>query len=77
MRDRYLKAKEVAEVLNVGTRTVYKWSKAPTGSFPKPLRLGDKGKTLRWKESEIPKYVEDHERDREEAEVGEVIRLAC
>lgn len=50
-----LTVRDVAQRLRIGTRTVWKWTSA--GHLPPPLRLGKSGRTVRWKASEIDRFL--------------------
>lgn len=50
-----LTVREVARKLRIGTRTVWKWT--TSGHLPPPLRLGQSGRTVRWKASEIDRFI--------------------
>ena len=53
--DQLLKAGQVAAVLSVSPKMVYKLASTDEG-FPKPKRIG--GRLLRWRASEVTKYIE-------------------
>lgn len=48
-----LKAPEVARVLGVDVRTVWRW--ASSGTIPAPLRIGG---TTRWRRSELDAFLD-------------------
>lgn len=48
-------ASEIADLLSVSPKTVYKMAKA--GSFPKPRKIG--GRLLRWRRSDLAKFLEE------------------
>jgi excisionase family DNA binding protein len=52
-----LTAKEVAERLGVGLRTVWRWT--ATGELPAPVRRGSSGRIVRWKVTDIERFVRD------------------
>lgn len=55
---RLITAKELAELLKVDRRTIWRMvarADAGEGSFPQPLRLG--ARTVRWKLTDIEKYL--------------------
>jgi len=59
-----LRAKEVAELLNVSESAVYKWMQQ--GRFPKPVRLGDddaKRVAVRWVYEDIVAWIEERKND--------------
>jgi excisionase family DNA binding protein len=51
-----LTAREVAERLNIGIRTVWRWS--ASGELPAPLRLGKARRVVRWKAVDIESYLQ-------------------
>lgn len=51
-----LTVREVARRLNIGTRTVWRWT--ASGELPAPVRMGKKGRVVRWPAAEIEKYLE-------------------
>ncbi len=51
-----LTAREVARRLNIGMRTVWRWS--ASGELPAPVRLGKAGRVVRWKAVEIDSFLE-------------------
>lgn len=57
---RLLKVQEVAHLLAISTREV--WRRADSGDLPKPLRLG--GKIRRWLREEIEAIIEKAKRQR-------------
>jgi len=63
-RDRYLTAGEVAKMLKVKPTTVYRW--ACRGLVPHVKIEGTE--TLRFKESSIKKWVDDHEKRGKESQ---------
>ena len=55
-----LTAGEVARVLSIGERTVWRMvsrSRAGSGSFPKPIRIG--GKIARWRWRDVEEYLQE------------------
>jgi excisionase family DNA binding protein len=52
MAREFLRAREVAERLDVSLRTVWAWTAA--GRLPPPFRMG---RVTRWRSSEIEAYV--------------------
>ena len=55
-----LTATDVARVLSVGERTVWRMasrSRAGSGAFPKPIRIG--GKVVRWRWEDVEKYLQE------------------
>jgi predicted DNA-binding transcriptional regulator AlpA len=52
--DTLLTVKDVAEMLSVGVRTVWRWS--ALDKIPRPIRLAKK--TLRWKASQLQAYLD-------------------
>jgi excisionase family DNA binding protein len=50
-----LSVRQVAQRLGLSVRTVWKWSKV--GHLPAPVRLGNNGRTVRWKAEEIEKFI--------------------
>lgn len=48
-----LTAKQLADILSISTRTVWRFDSA--GFMPKPIRLG---KTVRWKAEEVTAWIE-------------------
>jgi excisionase family DNA binding protein len=52
--DTLLTVSDVAEILCIGVRTVWRW--AALGKIPKPVRLSRK--TLRWKASQLQAYLD-------------------
>ena len=53
---RLLSVEEVAQMLNIGIRTVYTWTKA--GKLPSPVATS--GRTTRWLEKDISEWAESH-----------------
>ncbi len=56
---KYLRAKEVAEMLSVSESAIYKW--ASGDNFPKPYKIGPdnaKRSASRWDEDEIKEYLQ-------------------
>ncbi len=53
----YLKKKQVAEMLNVCTKTVENLLKRDS-RFPKPICIGIGNKTFRWSKYELDNYIE-------------------
>ena len=51
-----LTVREVARRLNIGTRTVWRWSRS--GELPAPVRLGKARRVVRWKAAEIEGYLQ-------------------
>lgn len=56
--DLLLTVKDVAEILSVGVRTVWRWTAA--GEIPQPIKLGRS--TVRWRASEIQRYIDLRDR---------------
>ena len=52
--DALLTVKDVADILSVGVRTVWRW--AAEKKIPAPIRLAKK--TLRWKASQLQAYLD-------------------
>lgn len=52
--ERFLTDHEVADILGIGVRTVWKW--AAMGRLPTPVRIG--GSLTRWKASELKAYID-------------------
>lgn len=53
-------ATDVARVLNVGERTVWRMTsraKGSTGPFPRPVRIG--GHVVRWRWRDVEKYLQE------------------
>ncbi len=53
-------ATEVAQVLGVGERTIWRMasrSRSGVGQFPKPIRVG--GKVIRWRWEDLEKYIQN------------------
>ena len=48
-----LMAKQVAKLLDVSRRTIYRWLK--TGSFPQPIKLSPG--TVRWRRAELQAFI--------------------
>ncbi|HEX5362385.1 MAG TPA: AlpA family phage regulatory protein [Fluviicoccus sp.] len=51
--DRLLKLRDVVELTRMGKSTIYR--KIAAGLFPKPVGLG--GKSVRWRESDITRWM--------------------
>jgi excisionase family DNA binding protein len=51
-----LTAREVAERLDIGLRTIWKWT--AEGRFPAPVRWGRTGRVVRWRLKDIERFVE-------------------
>jgi predicted DNA-binding transcriptional regulator AlpA len=59
-----LSADEVAAVLGIGQRTVWRLAsraRVGQGSFPRPIRIGEK--TVRWRWKDIERYLEKQARN--------------
>ena len=57
-------AQQVAEVLNIGQRTVWRMTSRADGgygNFPKPKRISPK--TVRWRWEDIQKYLDETPRN--------------
>jgi predicted DNA-binding transcriptional regulator AlpA len=52
MHDELLKASEVAKLIHISVRTVWKWTSV--GILPRPFRLGH---ITRWRKRDIEKYL--------------------
>ena len=52
---RLIKVGEVAEILGIGTSTVWKYSKQNAG-FPQPLPIS--ARSTRWRLSDVEKFVD-------------------
>ena len=55
-----LTAAEVARVLNVGERSIWRMASmaaAGSGPFPRPVRIG--GQAVRWRWQDVEKYLEE------------------
>ncbi len=52
--DMFLTVKDVAELLSVAPRTVWRWAR--DGQFPAPVHLGRK--TTRWRASDVQAYLD-------------------
>ena len=57
MEYRLLKIREVCEMVTLPQSVIYRMMKA--GNFPRPLKLGDGGKSaaVRWRSDEIGKWI--------------------
>jgi len=53
--DTLLTVKDVAEILSIGVRTVWRWR--ALGKIPSPVRLTRQ--TLRWKASQLQAYLDN------------------
>lgn len=51
-----LTAREVAERLTIGIRTVWRWSRS--GELPPPVRLGKARRVVRWRADEIDSFLQ-------------------
>jgi excisionase family DNA binding protein len=51
-----LTAREVAARLDIGLRTVWRWT--ATGELPAPVRCGPTGRVVRWKTKDIEEFVQ-------------------
>ena len=56
--ERLLSIREVAPLLGIGVRTLYRWMEA--GYVPRPLRSGLATKRLRWRKSVGEAWMEHH-----------------
>lgn len=56
--DRLLKVSELAEFLGVYPSTIYRWLRR--GMLPQPFEIGEKA--VRWRQSEIEKWLEENRR---------------
>lgn len=52
-----LTAREVAQRLSIGVRTLWRWNAA--GQMPAPVRTGGSGRIVRWKATDIDRFVEE------------------
>ena len=55
-----LTAAEVARVLNVGERSIWRMASmaaAGSGPFPRPVRIG--GQAVRWRWQDVEKYLDE------------------
>lgn len=57
--DRLLKAREVASLLGLGVRTV--WRLASAGEIPRPIAVG---RSARWLESELAAWIKERQAGR-------------
>lgn len=57
--DRLLKAREVASLLGLGVRTV--WRLASAGEIPRPIAVGQ---SARWLESELKAWIKERQAGR-------------
>lgn len=78
MRGRYLRAKDVCEIVGISTSALSAWAHDPTHPFPKPINIGTGREGLRWKESEVDRFIADRERarDRQQMARRKILRLA-
>ena len=51
----YLSVTKVAELLGVSASTVWRWTREPGGTFPRPVRLS--AGCTRWKTSDIEAFA--------------------
>ncbi len=65
MKVRYLRARQVSEMVGASLSALYAWAKDPANPFPKPINLTGKREGLRWKESEVERYLAACERERD------------
>ena len=58
--DRFLRMKEVIEMLSISRSTLYRWIKK--GIFPRPILIGGSGtRAVRWQRSVIERWLETRE----------------
>jgi len=57
-KDRLMKMSELCEFLGVVPSTIYRWLES--GQFPQPFDIGQD--TVRWRLSEIEKWLEESRR---------------
>ena len=50
-----LTAREVAELLGIGLRTVWRWT--VTGQLPAPVRQGRQGRVVRWRVRDLKRFI--------------------
>ena len=53
-----LTARDVARLLQISVRQVWRWN--ASGALPRPVRLG--GRVVRWRAEELAAWVEAHSR---------------
>ena len=52
-----LKTKQAAQLLNVGERTLWRWSRS--GNAPRPVKIGEsKGAAVRYRKSEVLDWID-------------------
>jgi prophage regulatory protein len=56
MKERFIRAKELSERLQVKEVTLRMWAKEGKYGFPKPIKIG--GRAQAWMESEIEAWLE-------------------
>ncbi|GIW83083.1 MAG: hypothetical protein KatS3mg105_4890 [Gemmatales bacterium] len=56
MKTQLLSGVQIARRLGIGPKTLYRWSQS--GVFPPPLRLGRRGRVLRWTVEEVEAFLQ-------------------
>ena len=59
--ERMMTVGEIAIYLNVEDRTITRWGREGTAGFPPPLKLNNK--TVRWRESDVEKWMKGLENE--------------
>lgn len=59
MNDKFLRQKEVAELLGISTTTLWRWRRA--GIMPQPMALS--GQVIGWRTSVIEAWLEEKSRE--------------
>ena len=58
--DRFMRTKEVLEILSVSRSTLYNWMQK--GVFPRPIEISGPGtRVLRWRRSVIERWLETNQ----------------
>ncbi|MEI9600466.1 helix-turn-helix domain-containing protein [Moellerella wisconsensis] len=55
--EHFLTVKQVLEITQVSRATLYRWIKA--GDFPAQYSLTASGRSVRWKTSEVQKWIDE------------------
>ena len=56
-KETLLQLKPVVKRTGFGKSTIYAWMNSDPPKFPKPVRVG--GRAVRWRESDIDRWIED------------------
>ena len=69
MNEHMLKLEEMAEIFNCSHESIRRWHRA--GIIPAPIRCGRRA--IRWRESDVVKFLDQHSSSSKSEETGEVL----